>query len=67
MGHTSDDVLLADRLLSHWNIVPSPSPGATVNILYSDGNYLNSTLTLHWDGSNWLQVPNPAGANRADV
>jgi hypothetical protein len=58
---------------SAWSVVPSPSPGSIANVLYSIsaispdsiwavGDYENDhilqlTMALHWDGSNWSQVP----------
>jgi hypothetical protein len=54
--------------------VPSPSPGTTANNLYaiaavnandiwavgnSDDGVNRPSLTLHWDGSVWTQVPSP--------
>jgi hypothetical protein len=60
---------------SAWSQVITPSPGASTNLLnamtgsgndvwaggeYSDGQFLiQRTLTLHWDGNAWTQVPSP--------
>jgi len=58
-----------------WSIVPSPSPGQDVNSLYGVSalapndvwavgrRRLNPTtditFTIHWDGSQWSEVPSP--------
>ncbi len=58
-----------------WHVVPSPSPGVAGNYLYgvtaisstaawAVGEYGpagggSSTLTEHWDGSQWNLVPSP--------
>jgi hypothetical protein len=59
-----------------WEQVPSPSPGTLYNRLesvavwaaddawavgwYSDGTTEEQTLTLHWDGVSWKEVPSPS-------
>jgi hypothetical protein len=53
-----------------WSRVPSPSPGASDNILgavaasattdaWAVGSADSSTLILHWNGTAWSQVPSP--------
>ena len=60
---------------SAWSQMLTPNPGASTNLLnamtgsgndvwaggeYSDGQFLiQRTLTLHWDGNVWTQVPSP--------
>jgi len=60
---------------SAWSQMITPNPGASTNLLnamtgsgndvwaggeYSDGQFLiQRTLTLHWDGNAWTQVPSP--------
>jgi len=67
-------------LIEHWNgtnwqVIPSPNPGATTNILgdvvavsatnlWAVGAYQNSgdsgqTLIEHWNGTNWQIVSSP--------
>ena len=59
-----------------WSQVPSPNPGSSYNLLngvdassptdiwavgqYSDADYNDHTLTIHWNGSAWSQVPSPS-------
>jgi hypothetical protein len=58
---------------STWTVIPAPSPGARQNILYGvaaisdsnvwaiggfqDGKDTWHPLALHWDGSDWTQMP----------
>jgi hypothetical protein len=59
---------------SAWSVVPSPSPGPSMNELmgvtalsaanvwavgYHDGSNTLQTLTEHWNGSNWSVVASP--------
>lgn len=62
-----------------WDVVPSPSPGSEMNMLYAahsasatDGwavgwGYSDPdqphSLTLHWDGAAWKTVPSPSPGN----
>ena len=66
---------------STWSVVTSPNAGTGSNYLYgvaavsvSDiwavGYYtttgtLQQTLTLHWDGAAWTQVPSPSPGSTA--
>jgi hypothetical protein len=59
-----------------WSQVPSPNPGSSYNLLngvdavsptdiwavgqYSDEDYNDHTLTIHWNGSAWSEVPSPS-------
>lgn len=59
-----------------WQLVTSPNPSAQDNALYgveiiapndiwAVGYYQNSdgnaqTLTIHWDGNQWAQIPSPS-------
>jgi hypothetical protein len=61
---------------STWTVVPSPSPGNSINFLtsvravsptniWAVGNYFTGpdnekSLILHWNGVTWLQVPSPS-------
>jgi hypothetical protein len=63
---------------SQWSIVPSPSIGASGNVLHgvsaltsndvwAVGDYhdsTNRTLILHWDGAQWSVVPSPNASER---
>src|SRR5262245_10662047 len=60
---------------SAWSQATTPNPGASTNLLnamtgsgndvwaggeYADGQFLiQRTLTIHWDGNAWTQVPSP--------
>ena len=59
---------------SSWNVVSSPSPGPTINVLsgvtalsatdvwavgYHDGNSMVQTLTEHWNGTQWSVIKSP--------
>jgi hypothetical protein len=62
-----------------WTQVDSPSPGvqyddvlkSVVMVSTGDGwavgsytfNNIRRTLTLHWDGTSWTQVPSPGGGS----
>jgi hypothetical protein len=59
-----------------WSIVPSPNVIGNSNVLEAisvvsandiwavgfstDSNFINNTLTLHWDGISWSIVPSPS-------
>ena len=59
-----------------WSIVPSPNIAGNSNVLEAisvvspsniwavgfstDSNFINKTLTLHWDGNTWSIVPSPS-------
>jgi len=59
-----------------WSIVPSPNVAGNSNVLEAisvvsandiwavgfstDSNFINKTLTLHWDGNTWSIVPSPS-------
>jgi len=59
-----------------WSIVPSPNVTGNSNVLEAisvvsandiwavgfstDSNFINNTLTLHWDGISWSIVPSPS-------
>jgi len=59
-----------------WSIVPSPNVAGNSSVLEAisvvsandiwavgfstDSNFINKTLTLHWDGSTWSIVPSPS-------
>jgi hypothetical protein len=59
-----------------WSIIPSPNVTGNSNVLEAisvvsanniwavgfstDSNFINNTLTLHWDGTSWSIVPSPS-------
>jgi hypothetical protein len=59
-----------------WSIVPSPNVTGNSNVLEAisvvsandiwavgfstDSNFINNTLTLHWNGTSWSIVPSPS-------
>jgi hypothetical protein len=59
-----------------WSIVPSPNVAGRSNVLEAisvvsandiwavgfstDSNFIDSTLTLHWNGTTWSIVPSPS-------
>ena len=61
---------------SAWSLIPSPNPGTDHDYIYGGtgsgndvwavGMYNNTggqpgrTLTMHWNGSAWSQVPSPS-------
>jgi hypothetical protein len=68
---------------SSWTVTPSPVPGSFKSRLlgvhaisaadiwaagsYSDGPQVAGTLTLHWNGRAWKQVPSPTALSSPEL
>src|SRR5436190_2127179 len=63
------------HLCCSWSIVPSPSPAPDFSVLYAvagvspddiwgvgntTGDFGQTPLTEHWDGTTWSVVPSPS-------
>ena len=79
--HTNTQIVHWDG--SSWSVVPNPQPGSLLNDLngvkalapndvWAVGSSGNSdgvrfTVTLHWNGSIWSQVPSPSPGMVSDI